>query len=270
MTSTALRADAVAVELDGRVIVEGIDLEVGAGQWVTLIGPNGAGKTTLLRALAGLVAVSRGEISVLSPQPESDHLVALTSLSLRERARVIAYVPQQPVVPSGLSVSQYVLLGRSPHMGFLSMERPVDHDVVARVLDALELVDFASRRVDELSGGEWQRVVMARALAQQPRILLLDEPTTSLDIGRQQDVLELVDDLRADGQMAIISTMHELTLAGQFADRLVLISGGKVAATGRASDVLTDELLAAHYGARLQVVRQGDAISLLPLRERRD
>src|SRR5207248_2598660 len=156
----------------------------------------------------------------------------------RELARMIAFVPQNPETPPELTVGEYVLLGRTPHLGYLATEGRRDRQAATRALERLDLLPFAERGLGSLSGGELQRAVLARALAQEAPVLLLDEPTTSLDLGRQQQVLELVDSLRGDG-LTVVSTMHDLTLAGQYADRLVLLDRGMIVAEGEPDAVLS-------------------------------
>jgi iron complex transport system ATP-binding protein len=236
--------------------VRGLSLEVEADEWVMLIGPNGAGKTSVLRALCGLLPFD-GDASVDGRD--------VRSLGRRELARMIAFVPQNPETPPELTVGEYVLLGRTPHLGYLATEGRRDRQAATRALERLDLLSFAERGLGSLSGGELQRAVLARALAQEAPVLLLDEPTTSLDLGRQQQVLELVDSLRGDG-LTVVSTMHDLTLAGQYADRLVLLDRGAVVAEGEPADVLSEANLAAYYGASVRVVSDGDGTFVLPRR----
>src|SRR5262249_11116945 len=159
----------------------------------------------------------------------------LRRMPRRQRARLLATVPQQPTVPPGMSVLDYVLLGRTPYIRPLGRESTSDIGVVERVLGRLDLDGFAARPLETLSGGERQRAFLARALAQGASILLLDEPTSALDIGHQQAVLNLVDELRAEAGLTVLATMHDLSLAGEYADRLVLLAGGRVVATGTPS-----------------------------------
>ena len=158
-----------------------------------------------------------------------------------------------------MTVEHYVLLGRTPHLAPLGAERDEDLTIAADALATLDLDDLAHRRLDTLSGGERQRAVLARALAQEPSLLLLDEPTTALDIGHQQDVLELVDGLRRDRGLTVVSTMHDLTLAAQYGDHLVLVADGRVVASGAPIQVLTGPDVARHYGATVDVIRHRDA-----------
>jgi iron complex transport system ATP-binding protein len=204
------------------------------GEWVGLIGPNGAGKSSLLKAIAGLVRSTGGVVV-------GD--VALTGVDQRRRARQVAYVAQEPLIPDDMSVFDYVLLGRTPHIGYFGAESGHDRDVVRDVIDRLRLGTFADRMLGSMSGGERQRVVLARALAQEAPVLLLDEPTSALDIGHQQQALELVTELRTQQAITVISAMHDLTLAGTYADRLMMLDQGTVVAVGTAVEVLTAERL---------------------------
>ena len=260
MTAT-VRCRGVTVDVDGARLVDGVDLDAADGEWVSVIGPNGAGKTTLLRAIAGLTAAD-GQVEV-GGRPSA-------GLSTRERSRLVALVPQNPIVPSTMSVLDYVLLGRTPHIPLFGVESPDDVAAAAAVLEQLELSALAGRQLLTLSGGELQRVLLARALAQAAPILMLDEPTTALDVGHQQEVLDLVDDLRATRGLTVVSTMHDLTLAGQYADRLVMLAGGRIVATGSAEEVLTEANVARYYGARVRVLHEPGGIVVLPVRQLRE
>lgn len=254
----ALSLGGITVRFGDSTILDAVDLAVQRGEWVGIIGPNGAGKTTLLRAITGAV-VFDGSVEIGG--------TALSTMKRRDVARAVALVPQHPVLPPGMRVVDYVLLGRTPHLGEVTGPSRHDLDVVAGVLGALSLSDFVDREVTTLSGGELQRVVIARALAQESPILLLDEPTTALDIGKQQAVLELVDTLRRERDLTVLSAMHDLTIAGQFPDRLVMLAGGVVVAEGRGRGVLNPELIRAHFGADVRVFDDGFAgIVVVPIR----
>jgi iron complex transport system ATP-binding protein len=254
---TAIDVDGVTVVLGGRPVVDDVDLHVAEGEWLALIGPNGAGKTTLLRAIAGLVGFS-GTIELDGR--------ATSFMHRTELARMLAVVPQEPSIPSWMTVAEYVLLGRTPHLGPLAKEGRKDRDAAGRALARLDLVEFRGRRLGTLSGGEKQRVVVARALAQEARIVLLDEPTAALDIGHQQQALDLLDALRADSGLTLVAAMHDLTLAAQYADRMVLLDGGRVVADGTPHEVLTEDSIATHYGATIDVVPVGTRVAVIPRR----
>jgi len=246
----------LSIRFDGTEAVRDFSLDVAAEEWVMLIGPNGAGKTSVLRALCGLLSFA-GDARLDGRD--------VRGLGRRELARMIAFVPQNPETPPELTVGEYVLLGRTPHLGYLATEGRRDRQAATRALERLDLLPFAERGLGSLSGGELQRAVLARALAQEAPVLLLDEPTTSLDLGRQQQVLELVDSLRGDG-LTVVSTMHDLTLAGQYADRLVLLDRGMIVAEGEPDEVLSAANLAAYYGASVRIVSDGDGTFVLPQR----
>jgi iron complex transport system ATP-binding protein len=254
---TAIAVRDLRVRLGGALIVDGVDLDVAAGEWVTVIGPNGAGKSTALRAVGGLI---RYEGTV------TWNGVPVERLHRRERARRVATVVQAPVVPPAMQVLDYVLLGRTPYIPPLGRESAADRAAVEEVLAVLDLERFAGRRLDTLSGGERQRVFLARALAQGARILLLDEPTSALDIGHQQEVLELVDRLRTERDLTVLATMHDLSAAGEYADRMVLLAGGRVVAAGTPAEVLTEEILAEHYRVRVRVIAGDHGPLVVPVR----
>ncbi len=219
------------------------------GEWLCLIGPNGAGKSSILRATAGLVAHT-GSIEV-DGSP-------LSLRSSRRRAELVAYVPQSPNLPDDMTGGEYVLLGRNPYIGYFGVESQHDLAMVASVLDRLDLAELAGRALATMSGGERQRLVIARAIAQEAPILLLDEPTSALDIGHQQQALELVDRLRREHGLTVVSAMHDLTLAGLYADRLALLHQGHVVATGTAASVLRPETLSEFYGVSVSVHHEDD------------
>ena len=250
----AVSVRSLEVTLDGTQVLRGVDLVASKGEWVNIIGPNGAGKTTLLRALLGLVSFD-GEIDIggLSDQRRRS-----------ARARMLAYVPQTPVIPPGMLVADYVLLGRTPHRGVFAAETAADRRVAAEVLDRLDLGGFGDRSVQSLSGGERQRAVLARALAQQADVLLLDEPTTALDLGHQQDVLDLVDALRRERGLTVIATLHDLTLAARYGDRIAILARGRVAETGPPAEVLTVQNIAAHFGATVRIVDDPEGPVIVP------
>jgi iron complex transport system ATP-binding protein len=239
----------LSVSLDRTPVLHGVTCTAAAGGWLALIGPNGAGKSTLIRAAAGLVAY-QGAVRLDGAD--------VRSLRLRDRARLMAYVPQEPVLPPDMTVEQYVLLGRTPHLGYLGGPGRHDRERAAAALERLDVARFARRRLARMSGGERQRVVLARALAAEPALLLLDEPTSMLDVGHQQQVLELVDRLRRESGLTVLCTLHDLTAAAQYADELVLLHEGRVAAAGPPAAVLTAELISAVYAARVSVTAGQD------------
>jgi iron complex transport system ATP-binding protein len=258
--SAAVDVRDLSVTLGGATVVRDIATTVGRGEWVALIGPNGAGKTTILRALAGLVPFA-GSVTV-NERP-------VASSTRREVARQVAVVTQKPTMPPELTVVEYVLLGRTPHMGYFASESREDRLAAERAMARLGLRPFGQRLLGTLSGGELQRVALARALAQDATILLLDEPTSALDLGRQQQALELVDELRREQALTVISAMHDLSLASQYAERLLLLDRGEMVASGTPGEVISEERISSYYGASVSVIRREGEIFVLPRREGR-
>jgi iron complex transport system ATP-binding protein len=241
----------VSVTYGPDTIVGPVDIDVADGEWVALIGPNGAGKSTLIKAAVDVVPHA-GQVS----------------LGDRERRPGIdiAWMPQRPQLPDEMGVGDYVLLGRTPHLGYLAAEGRHDVETMRSALDKLDLTQFARRPLRTLSGGEAQRAVLARALAQEAPVLLLDEPTAGLDVGHAVDVLEVVDELRHQEGLTVVIAAHDLTLAARFADRLILISRGEVVADGSPGEVLTKDTLTAHYGADIRVLEDPDGPVVVPVR----
>jgi iron complex transport system ATP-binding protein len=254
---TALRLERVSVELGRTRVLTDVSATVADGEWVALVGANGAGKTTLLRAIAGLVPY-RGSIAI--------HGRAAGELDRRERARAVAVVPQQPTTPEWLTVGEYVLLGRTPHLGLLQGESRGDLAAAEQALSRLDLGSFAERRLGTLSGGERQRAVVARALAQEPSVILLDEPTAALDIGHQQQAFDLLDRLRAESGLTLVAAMHDLTLAAQYADRILLLHQGAIVADGAPADVITEEALSLYFDASVRVISVDGSPAVVPAR----
>jgi iron complex transport system ATP-binding protein len=257
--SAALTLENVTVAYGRSTVLDGVSFDVAEGEWLGLIGPNGAGKTTLLRAIAGLLP-STGTI-LLAGSP-------LGGAHRRARARSIAVVPQYPVTPPWMTVAEYVLLGRTPHLGVLARESRHDLDLAVETIERLELASYRDRRLGTLSGGERQRVVVARALVQEAKVILLDEPTASLDIGHQQQALELLDLLRGEKELTLVAAMHDLTLASQYVDRMVLLRQGCVVADGTPGIVLTQALLSEHYDAAVDVLAHDGGLAVVPRRVR--
>jgi iron complex transport system ATP-binding protein len=247
----------LTVIVDGATLLHDVSLTASPGEWVAVVGPNGAGKSTLLRAIAALTP-RQGTITIGGRD--------INSLRPRERALLVAMVVQSPLVPVGATVTDYVALGRTPHVPLFGVETARDLDAVAAALRRLDLEQFAQRPIETLSGGERQRVLLARALAQDAPVLLLDEPTTALDIGHQHDVLELIDELRRERNLVVITSLHDLTLASQYADRVVLLDDGRTVADGPPSAVLTEDLLEAVFGASVRVIHDEHGIAVVARR----
>ncbi|MGV0656175.1 ABC transporter ATP-binding protein [Mycolicibacterium thermoresistibile] len=263
--TAAVTCTGLTVARRGATMLEGVDLVVRQGEWVSIVGPNGAGKTTLLHVLAGLLPgggdtrlTGRVRVAGLDPQAQRR----------RQVAAAIALMPQRPTVPDGVRVAELVMLGRTPHLRPFAMPSAADRQVVREAIVRLDLQPVADRLVTELSGGELQRVMLARALAQRPSVLILDEPTSALDVGHQQQVLELVDTLRRTERITVVAAMHDLTLAGQYAERMVMLAAGRVVADGTPAEVLTVERIAQVYQARVEVIDRNGGVAVLPVRDR--
>lgn len=258
--SAMVQMDGVTVRLDGRTVVDAVSASVRRGEWVGLIGANGAGKTTLLRAVAAIID-HEGDVR-LGGKPSA-------GMGRRERARSVAYVPQSPEQPVDMSVFDYVLLGRTPHIAYLSVESRKDLALCAELVDRLGLGSLSGRPLATLSGGEHQRVVLARALAQEAPVLLMDEPTSALDLAHRMEALEIVDELRLERGLTVLSALHDLTLAGQFADRLLLMSRGSVAAFGTPAQVLDERVLGEAFRCAVRIIRGDDGeLVIVPRRSR--
>jgi len=224
-----LRVEDLACGYDKKLVLKGINFSVDYGQLVGIVGPNGSGKTTLLRSIAGLINLENGSIKVKGEE--------VRGIEPREAAKRIAFVPQLMEPVQGFSVEEMVLLGRTPYLDRLSFEDNKDYRIAERAIEELKLEKLQDRDVTELSGGEFQRVAIARAVAQQTKVLLLDEPTAHLDIRFQMRILRLLRKLR-EGR-GIVATFHNLNMAARYCQRLVLINKGEVVAVGRPSEVLT-------------------------------
>ena len=261
MSRSAIRWTGVSVVIDGTTILDTVGLDVRAGQWLSLVGPNGAGKTTLVGTLGG-VTPQGGTVEVAGRD--------LTRAHPRDRARDLAVVSQHPVIPPGMPVFDYVLLGRTPHQGLRCAPSLHDRRRTLAVLQRLGLDEFNHRRVDTLSGGERQRVVLARALVQDAPVLVLDEPTAALDVGHQLEVLELIDDLRSERELTVVTTVHDLSIAGQFADTVAVLAGGRLACVGPPAAVLTPEVIGAHWGVDATCDVDDDGAVSVTVRRRRE
>ena len=255
-----LEVENVSVTLDGVTILERVSMHVDRGGYLALVGPNGAGKSTLLKAIAGLVAYE-GSVRVAGSTP--------TLARRREMARLVAYLPQRPVLPTTMVVADYLMLGRFAHHSYLGAPTRRDRHVVDAVLERLDLTAFAQRELGRLSGGESQRVVLGRALAQESPLLLMDEPTASLDLGHGQMVLELADDLRRERSLCVVCAIHDLTLAAQYADQLVVLANGRHVASGNAAEVLTRENVKRFFDARVEILEGQSGIAVTPVRPTR-
>ncbi|HJS20949.1 MAG TPA: heme ABC transporter ATP-binding protein [Anaerolineales bacterium] len=241
-----LKIQNVSVSYGSRRILHDVSLDVQSGEVLALIGPNGAGKSTLIRAVSGVIPYT-GSI-----RTNGDDFM---SLSPMQRARVIATVPQAVSMPPAYTVWETVLLGRTPYLGFLGQPSENDEEITRQSLGRVSALPFSDRRVGELSGGEQQRVLLARALCQSTPILLLDEPTAHLDLQYQVNLLELVTELAHKDNLAVLIALHDLNLAAHYADRIALMVAGNIKAMGNAKEVLQPELIQEAYCLPVQVVQ---------------
>ncbi|MWB98812.1 ABC transporter ATP-binding protein [Agromyces seonyuensis] len=241
-----LRADGLALGYDGRRIIQELDLVVPDGRVSVVVGPNACGKSTLLKGLARLTSPDGGTVSLDGRD--------LGRIPPRELARTLAVLPQQPIAPDGIRVWDLVARGRHPHQGWFRSRSAGDDAIVAEALSATSTLGIADRLVEELSGGQRQRVWIAMVLAQQADIVLLDEPTTFLDVTHQLEVLDLLTELNRTRGTTVVMVLHDLNLAARYADRLVVMNGGRIVAEGAPAEVLTADLVERAFSLPSQVV----------------
>jgi iron complex transport system ATP-binding protein len=253
--SHTLAVDGVTLAYGDRVVAEGIDLALPPGRITAIVGANACGKSTLLRAMARLLPPRTGRI-VLDGKD-------LHRLPTKQVARTLGLLPQSPTAPEGIAVADLVARGRHPHQGFLTRWTAADDEAVAEALRMTDIVGLADRAVDELSGGQRQRTWIAMALAQQTDILLLDEPTTFLDITHQVEVLDLLTDLNRQRGTTVVMVLHDLNLAARYADHLVAVADGRVHAAGTPAAVLTTDVVRQVFGLESRVLP--DPVSGAPM-----
>lgn len=241
-----LHIQSLSVGYTDRLILRDFNLDILPGQVLAVAGPNGTGKSTLIRTISGVLPLRSGTISV----DERD----LTHVGFHERARYMAVVPQALSLPDDFSVYQTVLMGRTPHLDWLGHTNPHDHALVCAALKQTNVASFAERKIGQLSGGEQQLVLLARALAQDTPVLLLDEPTSHLDIEHQTRILNLVRKLALETNRVVLMVLHDLNQASLYADRIALLSGGQLFALGIPCEVLTSENLSAVYHIPTMIV----------------
>ena len=240
LDSTALHVKDVSVGYGERTVLDTLNVDIKRGAVTSIVGPNGCGKSTLLRTMSRLLNPTKGEI-VLDGKSIHD-------IPTRKLATQLGLLPQTPIAPDGIVVADLVGRGRTPHQGILGRWSQQDYDIVAEALETTGISDLAERSIDELSGGQRQRVWIAMALAQRTDTLLLDEPTTYLDVKHQLDVLDLLTELNRDRGTTIVMILHDLNLAARYSDELVAVSGGKVFAHGHPREVITKENVKSVFG----------------------
>jgi iron complex transport system ATP-binding protein len=251
----SLSVEAVTLGYGDRTVVEGFDLTVPPGRITAIVGANACGKSTLLRSMSRLLAPQAGRVLLDGKD--------LHRLPTKEVARTLGLLPQSPIAPEGIVVADLVSRGRHPHQSLMARWSAGDDDAVADALDVTDTTELADRPVDELSGGQRQRVWIAMALAQRTDLLLLDEPTTFLDVSHQIDVLDLLTDLNRTRGTTIVMVLHDLNLAARYADHLVAVRGGRLHAAGAPEEVLTAEVVDEVFGMRSQVM--ADPVSGKPM-----
>jgi iron complex transport system ATP-binding protein len=231
----------VSLGYSHRTVLEDVNLRAKPGEIVGLIGPNGCGKSTMIRALSRIISPFSGRILIDGQD--------INRLSRHQMAHLIGVVPQMPLLPSAFTAFEIVLMGRNPHLGFLQYEGPKEIAITWQAMERTGTQSLAERRVSELSGGEIQGLLIARVLAQETKAILLDEPTANLDIGRQVEILGLIRNLCSDKNMTVLAALHDLNLAAQYCDRLVMLNEGRIYAEGTPWEVINERNIAEVYGA---------------------
>jgi len=240
-----LDARDICLNFRGKSILSSVSLKVAAGEFFVIIGPNGAGKTSLVKILSGLQKAGQGAVTVKGKD--------ISEYTRRSLSRIMAIVPQQMEVGFPFTVAETVIMGRTPHLGILGMEGESDFHIAEEAMKFTEVSHLSDRKLFQLSGGELQRVIIARAICQQPEIILLDEPTTALDPSHQLKIMDLMEKFRQEQGTTVIMVSHDLNLASMYGDRLLLLKEGRVVKTGDPRSVLNKELLEESYGCRINV-----------------
>ena len=235
----------ISLSFRDKLILLNVSLEVSAGEFFVIIGPNGAGKTSLLKVLSGLQKAQKGTVTIKDKN--------ILNYRRRNLSQIMAIVPQHIEVGFPFTVADTVIMGRSPHLGILGMEGENDFHIAEEAMKFTDVSHLTDRKLFQLSGGELQRVIIARAICQQPEIILLDEPTTALDPAHQLKIMDLMEKFRREHGTTIIMVSHDLNLASMYGDRVLLLKSGRVVKTGDPKSVLNKELLEDSYGCRIQV-----------------
>jgi len=260
MTS-AIEISGLTCSYEDQAVLDNLSMSVETGEFFIIIGPNGSGKSTLLNTVAGLLILQKGVIKI------QNHL--LSEIDQKSLAQTLALVPQSMEIDFPFTVKEVVLMGRTPHQGFLGLEKEADSKIVGEALDYTDLAHLAERKVYQLSGGERQRAFIARAICQQPDIMLLDEPTASLDLSHQTRIMDLMERLKTEKGMTVVMVSHDINLASMYADKLILLKSGQIVAKGSPTEVLRYDILEEAYGCTLLVdnnpVKDCPRITLVPV-----
>lgn len=257
---TKLTGGGLVVGYGDRVVIEGVDVSIPEGSFTVIVGPNACGKSTLLKALARLIPASAGQVTLDGK--------AIHELPSKELARRLGLLPQSSLAPDGITVQDLVSRGRFPHQSLLSRWSREDERVVAEAMAATGVTDLRGRLLDELSGGQRQRVWVSMVLAQETPMLLLDEPTTFLDIAHQVELLDLIERLRGEGK-TVVAVLHEINLAARYASHLIAMRDGRIVAEGSPSEVVTEELVGRVFDLPCRVIRDPDTGTPVVLPRRR-
>lgn len=241
----ALNVEGVSLAYEGGHVLEKVSFSVNEGEFFMILGPNGAGKSTLLKLITGIRKPQAGKIEILKRSQKE--------YSARDIAKTISLVSQHAPTDFPFTVAETILMGRAPHLGLLKFESSIDYSIAEEAMAFTEVDQFAGRRLSQLSGGERQRVMIARAICQEPRIMLLDEPTTALDPAHQLKIMDLMEKLRRDKNTTIVMVSHDLNIAAMYADRLLMLKNGCVVVTGSPSEVFTPENLKKSYECDLVI-----------------
>jgi iron complex transport system ATP-binding protein len=254
-----LGTDNISLNFRNKSILSSVSLEVSGGEFFVIIGPNGAGKTSLLKVLSGLQKAEQGLVTIKGKN--------ISSYTRRNLSQILAIVPQQIEIGFPFTVAETVIMGRTPHLGILGMEGKKDFQIAEEAMNFTEVSHLADRKLFQLSGGELQRVIIARAICQQPEIILLDEPTTALDPAHQLKIMDLMERFRRQHNTTIIMVSHDLNLASMYGDRLLLLKEGRVVKTGDPKTVLNKTLLEESYGCQMMVDESplGQAARVTPI-----
>ena len=242
----SIEAESISFSYKGNQVISNIDIRIQSGEFISIIGPNGSGKTTLLKIFQGILIPSHGSLT------SSGRSIA--DMSPRERAKLISVVPQNPEIPKWMTLSDFVMLGRNAHLGLFKWEREKDIKVVKSAMTMTDIWDISHRKLSEVSGGEMQRAMIALAIAQSSPVMLLDEPTANLDLKRQIDTLSLIKKNHIIREGITVLAIHDLTLAGQLSDRIIMLDDGNIVADGTPEQVLTKQNLEPVYGLKMNII----------------